>query len=86
RSSDLENYKEFTTDNGKFEMQRQEQNKEWFNNSIENLLKKEILKNPSLKAKMNEFEEQVLAGKLVPGKASRQLMDDLFSFLSSSKS
>lgn len=78
----IESFKNFTTTNGFFDLQRIEQNKDWFYASIESRFQNEIMKNEGLQKKIIDAEQQIKNGTMNPTMASRKIVDGFIELLS----
>lgn len=77
----IEAYKAFTTTSGFFELQRANQNKNWFHSSIEERIKEEITKHKALAEKIKKAEIQIAQGVISPGAASREIVENFIQLL-----
>ena len=60
--------------NGHFELNRKEQNKYWFFQTLDQLLKTAFYKHPETKEKMNELLEKVISSEISPFMAAEELL------------
>ncbi len=81
----VEAYKTFTLSNGFFDLQRAEQNKNWFHSFIESRIKEEIMKHETLRAKIKKAELLVEQGEISPSAASREIVNNFFKLLANQK-
>ncbi len=61
--------------NGFFESNRQEQNRSWLVQHIEQSLKNDFNQDSKIKKMLPEIEKRVMLGTLSPFKAAQQLLD-----------
>jgi LAO/AO transport system kinase len=78
----IEDFRTFAISNGFFDLQRSEQNRNWFHSALEGRLKNEIMKHEVLLQKLREAELKVMDGKISPAAASRQIVNEFIKLLS----
>ena len=74
----IEEYLEHTKANGYFQHHRNEQNKYWMYESINEALKSHFYLNPEIEGRIAEIEERVLDAKLSSFIAAKELLDIYF--------
>ena len=74
----IEEYLEHIKRNGYFEHHRNEQNKYWMYESINEVLKSSFYLNPEIESRIGEIEERVLSAKLSSFIAAKELLDIYF--------
>ncbi len=74
-------YRDFVKDNGYFDYLRNEQNKYWMYESINEKLKNNFYNNEEIQALLKEQEEQVRIGKITSFQAANTLLDTYFKGL-----
>ena len=74
----VEEYLEHIKRNGYFEAHRNEQNKYWMYESINEALKSSFYLNPEIESRIAEVEERVLSAKLSSFIAAKELLDIYF--------
>lgn len=74
----IEEYLEHTKGNGYFQHHRNEQNKYWMYESINEALKSHFYLNPEIEARLADVEERVLSAKLSSFIAAKELLDIYF--------
>ena len=74
----VEEYLEHTKGNGYFEHHRNEQNKYWMYESINEALKSHFYLNPEIEERIADVEERVLSAKLSSFIAAKELLDIYF--------
>ena len=74
----IEEYLEHIKRNGYFEQHRNEQNKYWMYESINETLKSNCYLNPEIESRIAEIEERVLGAKLSSFIAAKELLDIYF--------
>jgi len=72
-------YMRFVKDNGYFEYRRNEQNRYWMYESINEKLRSSFYNNPAIEGRLNTAERAVLAGKKTSFAAARELLDLYFN-------
>ncbi len=72
-------YFKFVKDNGYFEYRRNEQNKYWMYETINEKLRNSFYQNPDIHARLAEYEKQVLLGEKTSFSAARDLLDMYFA-------
>lgn len=76
-------YRTFTIQNGYFENRRNDQNKYWMYETIEEKLKNSFYSNPQILAQMEQLTQKVLQGEMSSFVAASELLDQYFRFLGS---
>ena len=71
----IQTFLKSTKENGTFERNRQEQNKSWLEQHIEQSLKNDFNRNPKIKELLPALEKKVMLGTLSPFNAAQQLVD-----------
>lgn len=71
----IQSYVKTTSSNGYFKANRQQQNKSWLVQHIEQSLKNDFNEDPKIKVILPQIEESVTLGKLSPFNAAQQLLD-----------
>lgn len=71
----IRSYLEITMKNGYFNTNRQEQNRSWLRQHIEERLKTDFNEDPAIKKILPGMEEKVTQGKISPFHAAQQLLD-----------
>lgn len=74
----VEKYKKLTIETGYFEIKRHSQNKEWFNKLTIELINIKISKNSLLNNSRQQFEKNVLDGKILPLTAANEFINLIF--------
>lgn len=72
-------YMRFTKENGYFEYRRNEQNRYWMYESINENLRSSFYNNPAIEGRLNAAEHAVLAGEKTSFAAARELLDLYFN-------
>jgi LAO/AO transport system kinase len=73
----VEQYVAFTTNNGFFEKNRQQQAKFWFKEALLNGLHEWFFKHPEVAGHLDDLEKAVLEGKISPFAAAEKLLDGI---------
>jgi LAO/AO transport system kinase len=71
----IEKYKKLTTENGYFAALRNQQATYWMHETIQEKLKRDFYDNPEIKAKIKEFETNVLTDKMSSFIAAGRLLE-----------
>ncbi|MCX7954104.1 MAG: methylmalonyl Co-A mutase-associated GTPase MeaB [Bacteroidales bacterium] len=71
----VQEYFSFIKNNGYFHIQRQNQNKYWMYETINNLIKDNLLNNPKLNAKLLQFEKKVIENKITSFEAAERIFN-----------
>ena len=71
-------YKQFTTDNKFFERQRREQARYWLYETINQNIKDKFYSGDNIKNLLDEYERQVLNGKLSSFNAAKLILGEYF--------
>lgn len=74
----ITDYLEFVEPNGYFVQNRQLQNRNWFYESIQAHVLKNIGQWEQIKNNMHRFEKEIDSGKRLPSEAARQLITEVF--------
>lgn len=72
-------YMRFTKENGYFDYRRNEQNRYWMYESINEKLRSSFYNNPAIEGRLNAAEHAVLAGEKTSFAAARELLDLYFN-------
>lgn len=75
----IQDYLAFTNNNQYFEKNRTHQNLIWFHESIQQLLRQQLTKSSSMNEKIVTLEKEIVARKILPSRAARQVIDSFFS-------
>ncbi len=73
----IENYQQFTKENGFFDKNRQNQAKYWLHATIQEELKTRFYENENVKNNLNNLEQQLFLGEITPFQAAEQLLSFL---------
>ena len=71
-------YKQFTTDNNYFERQRREQARYWLYETINQNIKDKFYSSDNIKSLLDEYEKQVLNGRLSSFNAAKLILSEYF--------
>ncbi len=76
--SKIEEHHNMMQQNGSWSVNRADQRLAWMHDCIRLEVHHAITRNPKLVDKLNQFENKVLDGSLLPGRAANEVMRDLF--------
>lgn len=74
----IEEFKIKMLENGHYHNKRMEQSKFWFNESIISELRTEFFNNPDIQSRIQTIESDVIAGRLSPFRAAKDLINSFF--------
>jgi LAO/AO transport system kinase len=74
----IQDYLAFTNNNQYFEKNRTHQNLIWFHESIQQLLRQQLTKSGSMNEIIVTLEKEIVARKILPSRAARQVIDNFF--------
>ena len=75
----IEGFHSFSLKNKFFQKNREQQNLQWFRESVDQLLKNKILKSKTASNKIKSFEKKIAEGKITPSKAAGEVVRSLFT-------
>jgi LAO/AO transport system kinase len=73
----IEGFQTFSIKNKFFQRNREQQNLQWFRESVDQLLKSKILKSKAALSKVKSFEKKIAEGKIIPSKAATEIVKSL---------
>lgn len=74
----IQDYLAVTKGNGFFSKNRDQQNLEWFQESIQQLLKQQLAQSKGMKLKIQSLENDIIGKKILPSRAAKHIIDDFF--------
>lgn len=74
----IESFQDFSVKNKFFQRNREQQNLQWFRESVDQLLKSKILKSKAVLSKIKSFEKKIAEGKIIPYKAAGEVIKSLY--------
>ena len=73
--NEIISFEQHASDNGSFDRRREQQERYWLHQTIEDTLKSRFYSDASVIAKMADIEQRVISKKLTPFEAAQQLLD-----------
>ena len=77
----IESFMTHTLTNGYFASNREQQKLEWIHESLDSMLKQDFLHSKRISSKLISLQKKVLSNQLLPSKAARRLLEDLYGNL-----
>jgi LAO/AO transport system kinase len=74
----IETYLQTVQSNGYFESNRKEQNQLWFQDSLDNQLRRRFANSKKINSRLEQFESQIATKQILPSAAAQQIIEEFF--------
>lgn len=74
----IETYLQTVQSNGYFESNRKEQNQLWFQDSLDNQLRRRFTNSKKINSRLEQFESQIATKQILPSAAAQQIIEEFF--------
>jgi len=75
----IESFHSFTLKNKFFQKNREQQNLQWFRESVDQSLKHKVLRSKTALGKIKTYEKKIAQGKLIPSQAANEMVKSLIT-------
>jgi LAO/AO transport system kinase len=75
----IESFHSFTIKNKFFQKNREQQNLQWFRESVDQSLKSKVLQSKTAIVKIKSYEKKIAQGKLIPSQAANEMVKSLIT-------